>query len=69
MKFEKNEPVILRRLGKGAPGEYRAYIKGISSHTLDIPGGTTWIVETIDKLPGQQFSYITITDACIDKID
>lgn len=66
MKFEQDTPVVIRRLGRSAPGEYRAIIKGIAVKSF--PNSSVYILETLDKIPGQEFSHITIVESCIDLI-
>jgi len=72
MRFVKDQPVTVRRLGPNTPGDYRAIIKGISVLNSEIPGpfspANVWILEMVDRLPNQRFDYVTMVEACIDEM-
>lgn len=60
--FKQDQQVIICRLGDGK--EYRGKIVGISAdYICDI-----YIVEPFDQLPGQTFTHITMTEACLDPV-
>lgn len=59
--FVQDEPVIMRRIGDGK--EYRAKVVGKS-----VEGATDfYIVELLDPIPGNSWTHIAITEACLDK--
>jgi hypothetical protein len=59
----ENQHVFVRRID-GTGRSYRAIVKGISSDYVT----KFYILEMIDKLPGQKFSHITMIESCIDEV-
>jgi hypothetical protein len=59
--FVQDQEVVVRRIYDDG-SEYRAKVVGLAS-TLGV-----YILEMVDRLPGQIFSHITMPDGCIDEV-
>jgi len=60
-KFGQNQKVMIRRVGDGA--EYRAKVVGVLAR---FPDCDFYIVELFDEMPGNEWTHVCMTEACLD---